>query len=96
MTYQTFVRTLGKAGLSIRSFAELIRMNRNSISNYARCGEVPNHLAVIAALLGEMAERRVDFTGVLNDLDIGSKRPRGRGKQGRFGGDPQRNLDLKQ
>ncbi len=88
VTYKEFLRKLGKAGLSIRSFAELIRMNRNSVSNYARSGKVPTHLAVIAALLSEMAERGVDFTPVLADLDLGSKKPRGGGQRNRFGGKP--------
>jgi hypothetical protein len=96
VTYNEFLRQLGKAGLSIRSFAALIRMNRNSVSNYARRGEVPAHLAVIAALLGEMAERGVDFRGVLGKLEIGSKKPRGGSRRGHFGGDPQRDLGLEQ
>ena len=94
--YDEFLRQLGKAGLNVRSFAELIRMNRNSVSNYARRGDVPAHLAIIAVLLGEMAERGVDFRGVLTKLDIGSKKPRGGSRRGHFGGDPQRDLELEQ
>lgn len=92
--YDQFLRQLGKAGLNVRSFAELIKMNRNSVSNYAQRGEVPAHLAVIAVLMGEMAEHGVDFRGVLNKLDIGSKKPRGGSRRGHFGGDPQRDLEL--
>lgn len=92
MTYDEFLRHLGKAGLTLRQFAELVKMNRVSVSNYGKKGEVPSHLAVISALMGEMAERKIDYREVLSRIDITSKKPRGAGKVGRFGGDPQRNL----
>lgn len=86
MTYDEFQRHVGKAGLTIKAFAELVRMNRISLSNYAKQGEVPSHLAVIAALLGEMADRGIDYHEILSRIDITSKKPRGSGKAGRFGG----------
>jgi len=81
MTYVEFQRHVGKAGLTIKAFAALIRMNRISLSNYAKQGEVPSHLAVIAALLGEMADRGVDYKDVLSRIDIAPKKPRGTGKR---------------
>lgn len=93
MTYEEFQRQIGKAGLTIRQFAELVKMNRVSLSNYGKKGEVPSHLAVIAALLGEMGERKIDFREVLSKIDIAPKKPRGAGI-GRFGGDKQADLDL--
>ena len=50
MPYEDFLEELRKARLSVREFAELIGMNPNSISNYARTGELPAHLALIAVL----------------------------------------------
>jgi hypothetical protein len=94
MTYEEFLRQLGKAGLTVRTFAELIGMNRNSVSNYARRGEVPAHLAVIAALMGEMREHSLDFRAVLERIAFEPKRPRGGAKRGRFGGDRQNDLDF--
>lgn len=94
MTYEEFHRQIGKAGLNIRQFAELVKMNRISLSNYGKKGEVPSHLAVIAALLGEMAERRINYREVLSRIDIAPKKPRGAGKAGKFGGDKQNDLDL--
>ena len=91
MTYDEFLRQLGKAGLNIRQFAELMKMNRVSLSNYGKKGEVPSHLAIIATLLGEMAERKIDFREVLSKVDISPKKPRGAGI-GKFGGDKQDNL----
>jgi len=92
MTYDEFQRQIGKAGLTIRQFAELVKMNRISLSNNKKKGEVPSHLAVIAALLGEMAECQIDFRAVLAKIDIAPKKPRGGGKKGKFGGDKQRDL----
>lgn len=94
MTYDEFHRHLGKAGLTLRQFAGLVKMNRVSISNYSKAGEVPSHLAVIAALMGEMAEQHIDFRIVLTGIEIEPKKPRGAAAKGRFGGDKQRSLQL--
>lgn len=96
MTYEEFQRHVGKAGLTLRQFADLIKMNRVSLSNYASKGEVPSHLAVIVALMGEMAEHQIDFTEVLSRIEIDAKRPRGAGAPGRFGGSRQADLELGQ
>ena len=90
MTYGEFQRQIGKAGLSIRAFAELIRMNNKSVSNYAK-REVPSHLAVIAVLLAELSEQKIDFRAVLSNIDIESKKPRGAGIV-KFGGNKQARL----
>jgi hypothetical protein len=91
MTYQEFQRQVGKSGLSLKEFADLIKMNRVSLSNYGKSGQVPSHLAVIAALLGEMADKKIDFRHVLAGIDISAKKPRGAGI-GKFGGDRQLEL----
>lgn len=91
MTYDEFKRHVGKAGLTIRSFAGLVKLNPASISNYAKTGEVPSHLAVIAVLLAELAEQKVNFKDVLAKADIAPKKARGAGK-GKFGGDRQNSL----
>ena len=92
MTYDEFQRQIGKAGLTIRQFAELVKMNRISLSNYGKKGEVPSHLAVIATLMGEMADRKIDFREALSRIDIVPKKPRGAGMRGKFGGDKQEEL----
>jgi len=88
MTYGEFKRHVGKAGLTIREFAELLKLNPGSISNYAKTGEIPSHLAIIIVLIAEMAERRIDYREVLAKADIAPKKTRGAGK-GKFGGDRQ-------
>lgn len=91
MTYDEFKRHMGKAGLTIRAFAELLRLNPVSISNYSKTGEVPSHLAVIVVLLGELAEQKVNYREVLAKADFAPKKARGAVK-GKFGGDRQNML----
>lgn len=92
MTYIEFKRQLGKASINVRQFAELIKLNPNSITNYAKQGEVPSHLAIIATLMGEMADQGLDFRTSLSRIDIEPNRPRGVASEGRFGGNQQANL----
>ncbi len=90
MTYDEFYRHLGKAGLTIREFADLVKMNANSVTNCRQRGDVPSHLAVMVALMGEMAEHKINFKHVLLNIEIAPKKPRGAGP-GKFGGDKQEN-----
>jgi len=85
MTYQEFRRQLGKAGLSVKAFAALIKQNPNSISNHAGQGEVPSHIAVIAALVAEMADHQIDFRAVLNRIEFTQTKARGGKIKGPFG-----------
>jgi hypothetical protein len=86
MIYDEFQRQVGKAGLTLKEFASLLRMNRTSLSNLAKKHEVPAHLAVIATLMGEMADNGIDFRRALSRIDITPKKPRGGGAKGKFGG----------
>jgi len=88
MTYEEFQRQLGKAGISVKEFAGLLEMNRNSITNCSARGEVPSHIAVIAALMAEMADHQLDFKKALSRINITPKKPRGAGTNGTFGGSP--------
>ena len=89
MTYEEFLRQLGKAGLTVKEFAKLIRMNRVSISNNAKSGKVPSHLAVIACLMGEMGERGIDYRDALSRIEIEPKKAQGAAAKGGFAGDRQ-------
>lgn len=77
MEYTEFCRQLGKAGLNIREFAELLKMSPNGIRNCVSKGVVPSHLGVIAVLFGEMAERHIDFKEIISKVEITAKKPRG-------------------
>lgn len=86
MNYEEFQRHVGKAGLTIKAFAELLCMNRVSISNLSKKGEVPVHLGVIAALLGEMADKGVDYRAILARIKIEPRPAKGIAAKGVFGG----------
>lgn len=77
MTYEEFRRQLGKAGITVKGFAHLLKQNPNSITNHAVTGEVPAHIAIIAALLAELAEHGIDYSAVLNRIDYSASKPRG-------------------
>lgn len=94
MLYAEFLDALGRAGLSVRAFAELVGMNPNSISNYARTGELPTHLALIAVLVAGVSDLGGDYRRVMSKVELAPKKPRGGAGRGRFGGDRQNNLDL--
>jgi len=92
MTYDEFQRQVYKAGLTLIEFAELTKMNRISLSNRRKKGDVPSHWAVTAVLIAEMAERKINFQEILSKIEIEPKKPRGAGKHGKFGGDKQDDL----
>lgn len=94
MSYADFLAELAKAGLSVRAFAEIIGMNPNSISNYARAGELPSHLSLIAVLLVGVSELGGDYRKMMSRVALTPKKPRGAARQGHFGGDRQTSMDL--
>jgi len=94
MTYEEFKRQLGKSGLSIKTFAELIKQNPVSITNHASKGEVPPHLAIIVTLMGEMAENGLDIRSALSRVQFEASKPRGASVKGTFGGIKQSGLSL--
>ncbi len=94
MTYDEFKRQLGKAGLSVKGFAELIKQHPNSITNYAAQGDVPPHLAIIAALMGQRADPGLDYRGALSRVHFEASKPRGAAAKGRWGGSKQKDLLL--
>ena len=94
MFYADFLVELEKAGLSVRAFAELLGMNPNSISNYARSGALPTHLALIAVLIVGIKEMGGDYRQIMAKVKLAPKKPRGGALHGQFGGDPQKRLGL--
>lgn len=94
MPYTDFLAILTKSGLTVRAFAELVGMNPNSISNYARKGGIPAHLALISTLICEIHCLGGNYRSAIEDLKIKPKRPRGAARVGHFGGDHQDVLDL--
>jgi len=76
MNYDEFKRQLGKAGLSIKEFADLLQISCNSVSNYSAKGLVPAHFAVTATLMGEMADKKIDFRTPIANLELSTRKPR--------------------
>ncbi|MDC4790569.1 XRE family transcriptional regulator, partial [Acinetobacter baumannii] len=66
--YSEFQRLIGKAGLTIKVFAEFLRMNTNSITNYHKVGIVPSHIAIIISLISTMKDKGLDFYEVFEKL----------------------------
>lgn len=89
MIYKEFRRQLGKAGLTVKEFTELIKQTRNSITNYAAEGVVPSHLAIISALVGDMADAGMDFRVTLARIEYEPSKPRGSAMKGKFAGNKQ-------
>src|SRR3546814_5004583 len=69
-------------------------MNPNSITNYAGRGELPQHIALVAVLVAEMAARGLDYRSAIAKV-APTKKPRGTTRRGRFGGDRQASLDFR-
>ncbi|WP_218418115.1 DNA cytosine methyltransferase [Alteromonas lipotrueae] len=53
-------------------------MNHVSLSNYSKKGEVPTHIAIIASLMSELVDNKIDPHKALLKIKIPHKMPRGR------------------
>ena len=93
MPYADFLAEVERAGMTVRGFAELIGMNPNSITNYAKRGDLPQHIALVIVLVAEMAAHGIDYRTIIAKV-APTRQPRGATRRGRFGGDRQINLDL--
>lgn len=70
---------LGKASLTNRRFAQLLGMNEKSLTNMAKKGVVPNHVAALSLLMGLLADNRVPFQEQLEKEHFVKAEPRGKG-----------------
>jgi hypothetical protein len=77
MQYTEFQQALDEAGLSLREFALLLKLNPNSVTNYKKRGTVPSHLGVIACLVRELNAHHIDYRSVLAHIPIEPKASRG-------------------
>lgn len=89
MDYKTFRIHLRRADLTNKEFAELVKLNAKSITNYKQANEVPVHWAIVALLMGEMAVGGLDFRQSLSKMEIEPNKVRGGAAKGRWGGSPQ-------
>ena len=70
MDYHEFRRHLGKANLTVNEFAGYLGVQPSSVSNYAKRPSVPRAYAVMAVLLGDLADRAIDPQSVLGRFGI--------------------------
>jgi hypothetical protein len=70
MQYSDFKRHLGKAGLTINQFSELIEVRPSSISALRSKPTVPAKYSVLAVLLGDNKDRQVDSKAILGRFGI--------------------------
>ncbi len=61
----------------MKEFADLIQMTPTALSANRKKNEVPTHLAIIAVLLGELADNQIDFRAALAKISLSPKKPRG-------------------
>lgn len=78
MQYQEFHERVRRSGLTVKGFAEFVGMDRKSVSNYSKKGEVPNHLALIAFMLAELAKCEVRHEVIKEKFDALGRLPRKR------------------
>jgi DNA-binding transcriptional regulator YiaG len=71
MPYTEFQRLIGKAGLSIKEFAELLGMKLIRL-RITEQGVVPTHIAVIA-LISTMKDEGLDFYPIFEKVKSYSK-----------------------
>ena len=76
MNYKELTRNIGKAGLTVKEFAELLKAKPNSITNLKSKGNVPKNLAIIAVLLGKLADNKVPFKHLFDDLNLQEQKAR--------------------
>ncbi len=70
MLYAEFRRHLGKAGMTINQFAAYLGVRPASVSNYSKSGVVPRNYAIIAILLGDIADRGVNCSELLGSFGV--------------------------
>lgn len=64
--YAEFRRHLGKAGLTINDFAAYLGVRPASVSNHSKGGVVPRTYALLAVLLGDVADRGIPFRDIFS------------------------------
>lgn len=70
MDYHEFRRHLGKANLTVNDFAGYLGVKPSSVSNYAKRAHVPRAYAALAVLMGDMADRAIEYQAVLGRFGI--------------------------
>jgi hypothetical protein len=94
MDYKTFRSHLGRASLTNKDFADLVKINSKSITNFAKKDYVPVHWAIVALLMGELAGNELEFQHLIKKMEIKPNKVRGAAAKGRWGGSKQNDLPM--
>lgn len=94
MDYETFRSHLGRARLTNKDFAELVKLNSKSITNFAKDDYVPAHWAIVALLMGELAGNDLEFRHLIEKMEIKPNKVRGAAAIGRWGGSKQTDFPM--
>jgi hypothetical protein len=76
MKYEELIRNIGKAGLDVKQFADLIKANPNSITNLSLKDVMPKNIAIIAVLLGELVDKGIEYKPLFEKMDLKEQKAR--------------------
>lgn len=75
MSYEELVNNISLAGLSIKEFAELIKVRPTSITNLKSDeSKIPKALFIISALIRDMKQANMDYKKTISEINFDYKR----------------------
>lgn len=79
MTYIEFRKCLVDLDLSIAKFCKLIKVSDKNITAYKNKESIPNTIATIAICFVEMKKSNIDYTSLIENLNLSQKKKEGAG-----------------
>ena len=79
MTFIDFKKLLLDAEITLPKFSKLIKVSEKNIQSYKKKGEVPNTIAVIATCFATMKKNNIDYSSIINSLELKAKTKKGAG-----------------
>jgi len=76
MKYEELIRNIGKAGLDVKQFADLLKANPNSITNLSQKDVVPKNIMIIAVLLGELVDKGIEYKSLFEKMNLKEQKAR--------------------
>lgn len=76
MKYEELIRNIGKAGLDVKQFADLLKANPNSITNLSQKDVVPKNIMIIAVLLGELVDKGIEYKSLFEKMNLQEQKAR--------------------
>lgn len=79
MTFIDFKKLLLDAEITLPKFSKLIKVSEKNIQSYKKKGEVPNTIAVIATCFSVMHQKGIDYSTIVDALELKAKTKKGAG-----------------